>query len=39
MAIEETRNDYVISLRYKFLVGAAYTALGTLAIAAGVWGG
>ena len=37
MAIEHTCDDY--SLRYKLLVGAAYTALGTLAIAAGVWGG
>jgi hypothetical protein len=39
MAIEDTRDDYILSLRYKLLVGAAYTALGTLAIAAGVWAG
>jgi hypothetical protein len=39
MAIEDDRNDSILSLRYKLLVGAAYTALGTLAIAAGVWGG
>jgi len=39
MAIEDVRNDSILSLRYKLLVGAAYAALGTLAIAAGVWGG
>jgi hypothetical protein len=39
MAIEDTRDDYILSLRYKLLVGAAYIALGTLAIAAGVWAG
>jgi len=39
MAIVHTRDDNVLSLRHKVLVGAAYSALGTLAIAAGVWGG
>jgi hypothetical protein len=39
MAIEDTRDDYILSLRYKLLVGAAYIALGTLAMAAGVWAG
>ena len=39
MAIEHTRDDTVLSLRHKVLVGAVYSALGTLAIAAGVWGG
>ncbi len=39
MAIEHTRDDNAVSLRCKLLVGAVYTALGTLAIAAGVWGG
>ena len=39
MAIEHTGDDNAVSLRCKLLVGAVYTALGTLAIAAGVWGG
>jgi hypothetical protein len=39
MAIVHSRDDDVLSLRHKLLVGAAYTALGTLAIAVGVWGG
>jgi hypothetical protein len=39
MAIEDTRGDYILSLRYELLVGNAYTALGTLALAAGLWGG
>jgi hypothetical protein len=39
MAIAHGRDDNVLSLRYKLLLGAAYTAFGTLVIAVGVWGG
>jgi hypothetical protein len=39
MAIEDVRNASILSLRYKLLAGAAYATLGTLAIAAGIWGG
>ena len=39
MAIGDVRNCSILSLRYKLLVGAAYAILGTLAIAAGTWGG